>query len=296
MKNSISYRGKTKIVAQDNKRYICKVKRQDKTPIFNYLKSKDFANYLPYTEVTNEYEIYRYLEDNLPEKEDKAIELIYTLSLLHAKTTTYQEIDLDYTKKIYEDTKSQLAYLRNYYLDLQDFLETKIYPSPAEYLVLNNISKFYKAINYSEQKIESWYQEKIKLKKERLVLLHNNLTLDHFIKDDIAYLISWDKAKKGLVIFDFLNFYKNEYLNVEMTSLFDIYQSKYHYSKDELLLFQALISIPEKITFKKTNYINTVEAKNKIIYIDKTNDFLSKYYEKNQKSNNQELKEQNNSV
>lgn len=292
MKNKISYKNRAKVVVEDDQtRYIYKIKKRDKSSLYQYLKSKDFLNFLPCEKTTNEYEIYRYLNDEITSKDDKAIELIYTLSMLHIKTTTYQEIDIDEVKKLYEETKTKINYLRGYYFDLQDYIETKIYMSPAEYLLMKNISKFYKALNFAEQKLDSWYQEKSKQKNERLVQLHNNLTLDHFIKDKNPYLISWDNSKKGPVIFDFLNFYKNEYLNLEMISLFEIYQTKYRFSKEEFLLFESLLAIPDKITFTKTNYINTLEAKKKITYIEKTNEFLSKYNEKNQKSNNEELKQ-----
>ena len=155
---------------------------------------------------------------------------------------------------------------------------------------MQNISKFYKALNYSDYKIDEWYALKEKEKTERIVKLHNNATLDHFLKEENSYLINWDYAKKDYVIYDFLKFYKNEYLDLEMTSLFDLYQTKYEYTKDELLLFESLISIMPKITFSKTNYINTLEVRTIINYVDKTNEFLSKYYEKNQKSNEEEFK------
>ena len=163
--------------------------------------------------------------------------------------------------------------------------------SPAEQLLINNISKFYKALNYAEQKIDSWYFEKENQKQERVVQLHNNLELDHFLKEEQPYLINWDKSTRGIPIFDFLIFYKKEYQTLEMNSLFDLYQSKYSFYKDELLLFQSLISIPEKITFEKTNYINTLNTKKVIIYIDKTNDFLSKYNEKDESTNHKKFEQ-----
>ena len=163
--------------------------------------------------------------------------------------------------------------------------------SPAEQLLMNNISKFYKTLNYAEQKIDCWYFEKEKQKQERVVQLHNNLELDHFLIEENRYLINWDKSTKGIPVFDFLIFYKNEYQTLEMNSLFELYQSKYSFYKEEMYLFQALISIPEKITFEKTNYINTLNTKKVIIYIDKTNDFLSKYNKKDESANHKEFEE-----
>lgn len=291
MKNKITYLSNSKVVISDNKKYIYKVRKNDKEELYKYLKSKNFLNFLPYTEKNNDYEIYRYIEDTELPKEDKAIELIYILALLHTKTTIYQDVNIDKIKELYEQTKDHINYLKTYYLDLQDYIETKIFMSPAENLLMQNISKFYKALNYSDYKIDEWYALKEKEKTERIVQLHNNVTLDHFLKEENSYLINWDYAKKDYVIYDFLQFYKNEYLDLEMTSLFDLYQTKYEYTKDELLLFQSLISIMPKITLSKTNYINTLEVKAAVNYVEKTNEFLSKYYEKNQKSNEEEFKQ-----
>ena len=122
-------------------------------------------------------------------------------------------------------------------------------------------------------------------KIERIALIHNNLRINHFLKDTKEYIISWDKSKKDYIIYDFLNFYKNEYNEIEVISLFNLYQSKYKYTEDETLLFQALIAIPPKVELKKTNYINTIEVKKIITYVEKTNKFLSEYYKEDQKAN-----------
>ena len=47
-------------------------------------------------------------------------------------------------------------------------------------------------------------------KQERTVQLHNNLSLNHILKEEIPYIINWDKSKRGIPIFDFLIFYKKE--------------------------------------------------------------------------------------
>ena len=162
--------------------------------------------------------------------------------------------------------------------------------SPAEQLLMINISKFYKALNYAEHKIDLWYTKKENQKQERTVQLHNNLSLNHILKEEIPYIINWDKSKRGIPIFDFLIFYKKEYMDLEMNSLFNLYQNKYSFYPEEKLLFESLISIPEKIILNKTNYINTVNTKKIITYIDKTSQFLSEYNEKNENTNQEEFK------
>lgn len=290
MKTKIRYKNKVKLIEKDDNKYIYKIKKSDKKDLYQYLLNIKFINFLPLKETNNQYEIYNYIEDEYITNDEKAIDIINVLISLHVKTTTYQEISIEEIKTLYENTKKNIKYLRNYYLDLQDYIETKVYMSPAEQLLMNNISKFYKALNYAEEKIEQWYIEKEQQKQERTVQLHNNLSLDHIIKKDIPYIISWDKSKRGNPIYDFLYFYKKEYNNLEMNYLFNLYQDKYSFYPEEKMLFESLISIPEKISFQKTNYINTINAKSIIDYVDKTNEFLLKYNKKNEHTNHEEFK------
>jgi hypothetical protein len=70
-----------------------------------------------------------------------------------------------------------------------------------------------------------------------------------------------------------------------MKELFSVYQRKYKYSEDEQLLFEAILSIPPKITFKKSHLINTIEAKKHLNYIETTSEFLkdNKEYQEDNK-------------
>ena len=47
--------------------------------------------------------------------------------------------------------------------------------------------------------------------------------------------------------------YKNEYKTLELTSLFELYNSKYQLNKSELLLLLSKLTLIEKITFNKKN-------------------------------------------
>lgn len=281
----ISYKRGLKLIEKNNQKLVYKIKKNNKDNLYNYLRIKDFDNFLLPLEVTQEYEVYKYIDEKNIPAEDKAVELVNLLSLLHTKTTAFQEVNQEKVDEQYQTIKKEISYLKNYYLDLQDYIEIKEFMSPAEYHLMINISKFHKALNFAEKKLELWYQEKKQQIKERVVQLHNNITLDHFLIDDKPYFINWDKSKKDIVIYDFLNFYRNEYLNLEMSSLFEQYQAKYQYSNEELLLLQTLIAIPDKITFKKSNLNNLIDTKKIINYIEKTNLFLSKYYKKNQSTN-----------
>lgn len=292
----IFYKRNTKIIESKNQKYTIKVKTNNNNKIYDYLKSRGFTDFLNCKDYNDRYEVYPYIEEKEISNEDKAIDLIYSLSFLHNTTTTYKNIDLDKVKEIYEETKKELEYLYYYYQDLQDYIESKVYMAPAEYLLIRNMSNIYILINFSRHMLEKWYKEISNQKKERQVLLHNNLSLDHFLVGDKNYLISWNKCNKGNVIYDFLKFYQTEYSRLEMSSLFEIYQSKYKYTKSEYFLFLSLLSKPYKVEFKKSNYINTVEVKKLITYLDAVRDFTSKENEKYQEAHHKELQQQNNNV
>ena len=246
MKTKLYYKSVCLETDQDNNKLIRKAKKSNTEKIYNYLTIKQFDNFVSPYKTTEKYEYFPYIETTNIPNEDKAIELIHTISMLHIKTSTYQEVNIDKAKQIYEQTKKEIEDLRYYYLNLQDAVEYKQYPTPSEQLFITNASNIYKALNYAEYKIEIWYQEKEKNKLERLVLNHNNLSLEHALFDNKINLISWNNSTKDYPIFDFLKFYKNEFNNLEMISLFKIYNNKFQYSKEEHLLLESLIALPSK--------------------------------------------------
>lgn len=281
----ISYQNKTKVITTNTESYCLKIKSSPTNSIYQYLDTHNFQNYLrQINDLNDPYEIYPYITEKNIDKETKAIDLIYTLSLLHNKTTTYQEINLDKIKKIYEETTNKINYLLSYYYDLQDYIENKVYMSPAEYLLIRNIKSIYISLNNARYDIDKWFKLKQKSMKERQVFLHGNVSLEHFLEGNNNYLINWKKATQGNVIYDFLDFFKNEYKVLEMENLYNLYQSKYQYTEDEKLLFSSLIQIPWKITFKESNYINTLHVKDVLTYLEKANHLILKEHEKDQKT------------
>ena len=78
---------------------------------------------------------------------------------------------------------------------------------------------------------------------------------------------------------------------LEMQSLFQIYQSKYPFSEDEMYLFLCLILLDEKIDFTSNYYENTVLVQNRVSYALKTRQFVLEQNQKNQEANQEEFNE-----
>lgn len=284
--SKIRYKNGEKIITTDYGEYV--VKESLNNDVYDYLDSRGFSNYSHLLRNNENYNIYQYEEDHV-RTNDKAIDLVYLLSLLHIKTTTYQEVDLDKVKEFYEKTMDEIEYLNTYYHKLQDYVEEKVYMSPAEYLFIRNASLIYEMLYFSKDYLEKWYDMKTKAKRERVVLVNNNLSLSNFVESDEDKFLNWDKARKDWVSYDFYDFYIHNYLELEMKSLYEIYQSKYKYTLDEEVLLYTLLCKLWKVDLKKSNYSNCVKISNLVVYLRKTKEFISKDYKENQKANEEEF-------
>lgn len=249
--------------------------------VFSYLDARNF-NYYPSNKVlSDKYVLYEYLKDYDISNDERAIELINLVSLLHSKTTRYNNISIDDYKKIYEDIDNRIDKLYSYYSDLNDLIEQEIYMSPSYYLLARNISKIYSSLNFCKNELDSWYDLVKDSKKERVALLHNNLSLEHLIRNESSYLISWDKSSFNNPIYDLYDFYKNNYEKIEFSSLLEIYQKRYPLKENELKLFFILISIPDKIEFTNNEFDNCKRVDKMLDYLYKTDNIVSPYYPKN---------------
>ena len=233
------------------------IKRRDKSldNLYKYLKSRSF-NYFPdILYQTDNYDVYRYIEDTTLPKEEKAEDIINLVTLLHGKTTFHKEIDDNTYKELYENTIEQLDYLMNYYNDIAELIEREEYMSPSHYYFIRNISKVFAAINYCRYHIDKWYEIIEEKKRIRVVQLHNNLNLDHYLTDSTSpYLISWRLSKRDIPIYDLIKLYKQYYQELDFCELIRTYERHYPMLPEEKELFFVLISIPERLDFREGEY------------------------------------------
>ncbi len=268
------------IVDTDKGLFVLKKQKNNLSKLFTYLKSRGFDNFpnLIDTDDRDDYSIYEYIEEIDTPKEQKALDIIYILTLLHNKTTFFQEVDKDSYKKIYEDVNNYLNYIYNYYTDIITIIESKIYMSPAEYLLAKNISKIFYSIGYCRKEINTWYNIVENNRKQRLATIHNNIKLDHLIKNQEPYLISWDKSKVDLPIYDLLTFYKNNYIELDFNELLKKYEEKYPLVDEERLLLFILLSIPDKIEIDEGEMGMCKKIDKMLDYLYKTDELIKPYY------------------
>ena len=103
--------------------------------------------------------------------------------------------------------------------------------------------------------------------KERVCIIHNNLSLKHFIRGEKNYLISWDKYKVDTPVLDIYNFYKKEGFKLDFKYLMKVYNDNLELLEEEKKLLYILISIPPKLINIKEEHLNTINVKEFYDYI-----------------------------
>ena len=283
---SYQKKGKAIIVSTKDGKYVIKNKNRDNNNVFKYLSSRNF-DYFP-KRISNEdddYELTNYIEETEMPQSQKMTDMMDLIALLHSKTTYYQEVDLDDYKKIYEDIHNNIEYLYSYYNDIITLIENKIIYSPSEYLFARNISIVFDTLNYVNELLEKWYEMVKEKRKQRYVVVHNNLDINHFLKENSEYLISWDKSKIDLPIYDLYKLYKRNHLEYDFDILLKRYERSYPLLEEEKRLFHILILLPDKIEFNLQEYDMCKKISNMIDGLYKTKDFVLPYYSKDSKSN-----------
>ena len=273
-------KGKVTFVDTDRGQFAMKEMEHDQEEIWNYLRSRNFLYYPEIIRYEDHILVTKKEIDISMPREQKAEDLIDLMALLHHKTTHYKEIDISDYKELYEDISNNIFYLKTYYDDIMSVIESHTIMSPSEYLLARNISRIFISLNFCKEEIENWY-ELIKDKtKQRVVVLHNNLDLSHFFKMDSSYLISWDKSKIGIPIFDLYILYKRHALDFDFSEVLRQYEQSYPLQKEERQLFFILIALPPKIDFDKSIYEQTKEISNQMDIMYKTERLISPYYSK----------------
>ena len=274
--NKITIKNNTRII--DDKIVLKKKKNNDLNNVYKYLKSRSFDYFPEPITIDNLYEVYPFLEDTYEPSEQKATDIMHLLGLLHSKTTFYREIDIDKNKEIYENISDELEYLNNFYNDLITMIEKEVYMSPSGYLIARNINIIFGSIYYAKHNLEEWYKKIDNNKNERVVNIHNNINLDHYIKNEKPYLISWNKSRIDSPIYDLLSFYKYHYLDFDFDDLFHLYEKSYPLKEDERLLLFTYMAIPYKIEIISDEYEMCIKINKMIEYLYKTSNLIMNYH------------------
>ena len=258
--------------------FVVKEKRDNKVAeAYSYLMSRNF-DYFPKLALDerDDVNVFEYIEDIPMPKEQKAMDMIDLVALLHNKTTYYKEVTEDKYKEIYENLKDNILYTENYYNFWYEKLLEEIYPSPSHYLLMRNIYKIFEAIEFCNKELDEWFDHTKEDQKTRVAFIHNNLETDHFIKNNREYLISWEKSKIDSPVLDLIGFYEHEYMNLNFEPILERYFRSYPLNTSEKHLFFIVISIPPIMNLEGREINVTKEIRKKLDYMFKTENLVKK--------------------
>ena len=266
-------KGQIFIVETKDNKYV--IKKSNKN-IYEYLINRDY-NQLPKIIYLDDYIIYEYEENiDIPE-EEKILDIIYLVSLLHKKTCYYKNITKNDIKEIYEDILGNINFLKVYYDVLMTSIEAREIMNPAEYYLARNISLIYKVLDKCYKDINDWYKKYESLTSMRYTMNHNNLKLSHLINH---HLISFEQSKDNLPIYDLYKFYKETYNITDWYDVYLNYNKEFRLTDYEQSLLLILLLMPNKIEFKNNEYDNTIMVSDEIEYLNTTLKFINEITKK----------------
>ncbi len=235
--------------------------------LFEYLNSRNFTNFPEIIFENDEIYTMKNINSEKYYEMTEGIELIKIVSSLHSKTIFYKDVSKNKYRNIYNKILGNIEYLKKYYLDLIEKIENEVYMSPSHYLLARNYSSIDSSLQYASNELKKWFNLVSNKTKERVCIVHNNISLKHFKYQGKGYLLSWDKHMVDTPILDLYIFYKNDGYKLDFNYLLNVYNESLELLKEEKMLLNILISIPPKLEELSDEYENTINIKNTIKYI-----------------------------
>lgn len=268
-------KGKSTLLETTCGDFIIKPKNKDINELYTYLTNRGFMNYPKIIDSSrDEVNVFEYVEDIKLPKEQKCDDLIEIIASLHNKTSYFKEVSEDKFKSIYEDIKSNISYLSNYYNTLYEIGFNEVYASPSNYIFMRNYFKINAALEYANSELDNWYSLVTNETKIRVCLIHNNLELNHLLNNK---LISWDNYMIDTPIIDIVKLYKNEWKNINFSEILERYIYKFPLLDYEKKLLFILISMPPQIK-KSNNEFEKCKVISEVMdYVFKTEELIRPY-------------------
>ena len=265
---------KNKVILCDD--YVLKKYNYNVLEIYSLFDMCGFDNYCDILSYDDDYIRYRFLKNKNNFERIRGIDFINVVALMHNKTQKYIEVDSSKYKNIYDLILGNINYLKEYYDNMIESIEFERYMKPSSYLIARNYSVIIQSLNYASSSLEKWFKRVENNLSDRVCVIHNNLSLDHFIFSDKPYLISFDRAMVDTPVLDLYILYKKEFNNLNFDLLFNEYNNIFSLSEDEKLLFYILISITPKIEINNDEFNDCININYIFKYIYKTLKFINK--------------------
>ena len=255
---------------------VLKKYNQNVLDIYSIFDMCGFGNYCNILSYDEEYIRYELLKCKNCFERIRGIDFINVVALMHDKTQKYIDVDSSKYKNIYDLILGNINYLKEYCDNMIESIEFEKYMKPSSYLIARNYSIIVQSLDFASSSLEKWFKSVENNLSDRVCVVHNNLSLDHFIFSDKPYLISFDRAMVDTPVLDLYILYKKEFNNLNFDLLFNEYNNIFALNDDEKLLFYVLISITPKIEIYNDEFNDCININYIFKYIYKTLKFINK--------------------
>jgi hypothetical protein len=262
-------------------RFVLKKENKDLFPLYSYLSKRGIDLYPNLIRnFNNQDNLLEYLSSiNLP-LEQYLDEMASSIALIHLKTAYNKSISIDEIKELKENIESNIDYLNKKYHDIIKNILLHSFMTPKEYFFVRNYYKIQEALDFCKEEINNWFILVKDNPNIRLSLIHNNLSIDHFIvSENKNAFISWDNYRFDIPMIDLVNLYKNECIDDYFNNFLNKYFSIFSYDDIEKKLFFILLTIPDYINLED----ELPDLKIKINKVNNTEKLIRPYYTKNEK-------------
>ena len=256
---------KNSVVIEDN--IVSKSRNDSVIDLFDYLETRNFNNFPKIVDKDESKVKIEYIKNEKYHEMTAGVELIKTMAMLHFKTLFFKDVSKNKYRNIYDKLNSNIEYLKEYYENMIEEIESEEYMSPSSYLFARNYTTIDSSFKYLTSELKKWFKIVENKSKERVCVVHNNICMDHFIRGDKNYLISWDKHLVDTPVLDIYKFYKNEGYKFDFNYLLKTYNEELELLPEEKMLLNILISIPPKIEKINNEYQDTINIKNTFNYM-----------------------------
>ena len=188
--------------------------------IYDILDKCGFDNYCDIVSYDEEYIRYRYINKVDTFEKVRGEALIDIVSLMHNKSEQYINVDFEKYSDIYNTVLGNINYLKKYYDNMIESIEFEEYMKPSSYLIARNYSIIVQSLDFAFNGLKKWFKLVDGKLTDRVCVVHNNLSLSHFINSDKGYLISFDRAMVDTPVLDLYKLYKNEFDSLNFDVLF----------------------------------------------------------------------------
>jgi spore coat protein YsxE len=233
------------------------------------------GSYFVFDQERAAYYLMPWLEANEEEeRNDHAFKLFKQLGELHARTVKEEKMTDDSIEFLVGDLTEKWKRRKEELKNFIEQCEDKTYMSPFELFFCTYFQEMIRASDFALRKIDEWKELITEKKKYRTAFIHGKPSFQHFLYNVEGHgmFINFEHGSYLPPIYDLLYFFYRScktypFQTDDRFQWFQTYRKHFPITDEELTLFIAQLSYPEKMYNVITSYRTNRQSKNEIKHV-----------------------------